>query len=858
MRIILLCSCAMLAFFSSFGQGKKNTPLIYIDKQGVMRWSDNKQEASFYGVNYTLPFAHAYRAIKAKGIDHKAAIDRDVYHFARLGFNAYRIHLWDVELSDGEGNLLLNEHLDLLDYLFFKLQERGIHILITAMTNFGNGYPERNEQTGAFSYLYDKCLVHQDPKAIAAQKRYIYALLRHVNPYTKVAYQDDPYVIGFEINNEPCHTGELAITSHYIKEMLASMKAAGNKKPVFYNVSHNRDHVPAYFNAPIQGTTYQWYPIGLVAGRQRLGNFLPYVDRYPIPFSNIEGFNNKAKAVYEYDPADNLYSYMHPAMSRTFRSAGFQWITQFAYDPIDIAAYNTEYQTHYLNLAYTPAKAISTMIAAEVAYNIPRNQSYPDYPRDTLFGNFMVSYTQDLSVMNTKDKFYYSNETNVQPVDLRQLAHIAGHGSSPVIHYTGSGAYFLDRLEEGIWRLEVMPDAEPVIDPFEKPSLSRAVVDILWTPQHMTIRLPDLGEDFAVQALSEQTDAQPAAERSRLTVRPGVYLLRRKERGQPDKWDANSSWKSGKLGAFVAPLPSVIHKPIVLHEPDPYWEKGQKKALQMRVIFPTRVDSVIVQTDQVSFWREDNPSVKMTALDAYTFRAVIPEKLIKDGMWRYTATVYVDGKSYTYPDSRQGTPLDWDYNVTHYWSTRIVDPEDRLLLASPWQDQPVFDHFAIPETSYATYEKEQSSFTTAPIWTYSFRGKDTAARHFWIRDIKKLVDSRPQGVGQATSLCAYIRAEGYDDWLELGFVTKVGYTYVKKVSLAGKDRMGTILRIPLSELRQTATALLPAPYPTFLPRYFSPTVDLPWHRDDMEKLVLSTHNGQWSDAKISIGAVWLE
>lgn len=46
---------------------------------------------------------------------------------------------------------------------------------------------------------------------------------------------------------------------------------------------------------------------------------------------------------------------------------GFQWITQFAYDPIDLAFANTEYQTHFLNLAYTPGIRLSAMkIAAEL------------------------------------------------------------------------------------------------------------------------------------------------------------------------------------------------------------------------------------------------------------------------------------------------------------------------------------------------------------------------------------------------------------------------------------------------------------------------------------------------------------
>jgi len=157
---------------------------VYIDNNGVMRWENTRQEASFFGVNYTLPFAHAYRAVNYLGLDHKTAIDKEVYHFARLGFNAYRIHVWDVEISDERGRLVENDHLDLLDYLIFKLKERNIKIVITPMTNFGNGYPERNQPSGGFSYLYDKCNIHDNPEAIKAQQQYIASLKSHRNPYT--------------------------------------------------------------------------------------------------------------------------------------------------------------------------------------------------------------------------------------------------------------------------------------------------------------------------------------------------------------------------------------------------------------------------------------------------------------------------------------------------------------------------------------------------------------------------------------------------------------------------------------------------------------------------------------------------
>ena len=103
-------------------------------ENGVLRWVSgvNKgQEVSLFGVNYSTPFAYSYRAIEKMGVDHKQAIDMDVDHISRLGLDAYRIHLWDKELSDQKGNLLNNHHLELFDYLLQKLKQKNIKVILT-------------------------------------------------------------------------------------------------------------------------------------------------------------------------------------------------------------------------------------------------------------------------------------------------------------------------------------------------------------------------------------------------------------------------------------------------------------------------------------------------------------------------------------------------------------------------------------------------------------------------------------------------------------------------------------------------------------------------------------------------------
>ena len=86
--------------------------------------------------------------------------------------------------------------------------------------------------------------------------------------------------------------------------------------------------------------------------------------------------------VYEFDPADLGRSYTYPVMARSFRESGFQLATQFAYDPMFMAFANTEYQTHYMNLAYAPQKGLSLMIASEVFHQLPMFWDPGKYPEN--------------------------------------------------------------------------------------------------------------------------------------------------------------------------------------------------------------------------------------------------------------------------------------------------------------------------------------------------------------------------------------------------------------------------------------------------------------------------------------------
>jgi hypothetical protein len=151
----------LLSHFITIGQAS-----TYVDEKGVFRYLKNDKEIRLFGVNYTLPFAHGYRAIHYISKNHKQAIDKDIYHITRLGLDAYRVHIWDMEITDSLGNLIKTPQLDALDYTLAKLKERGIKTLITPFKVGGNGYPEKDFNVAGFSAKLKKWQTYADVEVL--------------------------------------------------------------------------------------------------------------------------------------------------------------------------------------------------------------------------------------------------------------------------------------------------------------------------------------------------------------------------------------------------------------------------------------------------------------------------------------------------------------------------------------------------------------------------------------------------------------------------------------------------------------------------------------------------------------------
>ncbi len=178
-------------------------------KHGFMKADSNRfsfedgTPARFWGVNFNGGACFP-------SFDYSEKVAR---RLAMTGINLVRFHQLDAEwntpnifsFSKGErigSTLKLHpESMKRLDYLIKCLKDEGIYVYLDMNTyrNFKSGDGVENPfelQDAADPYCY------YNRRLIELQKKFICDIWNHVNPYTGLAYKDDPVIVLSEIINE--------------------------------------------------------------------------------------------------------------------------------------------------------------------------------------------------------------------------------------------------------------------------------------------------------------------------------------------------------------------------------------------------------------------------------------------------------------------------------------------------------------------------------------------------------------------------------------------------------------------------------------------------------------------------------
>ena len=785
--------------------------VVYLDGEGVVRWKDDRSEVTLFGANYVIHTASDYRAAGYVHGDRKRMIDEDMAQFARMGWDGLRLTFWgDWEASDSAGNLIANDHLDLLDWLIARARERGIYMLFSPIQLYGSNWPDALQDTTApgFGRHFGKQRMGTDPAAIAAQENYLRQILNHVNPYTGVALKNEPAILFIELVNEPWHHPEDPEGSiRYINALTDAVRSTGCRQLVFYNVSQDFRIGEAIRRSRAQGVTFGWYPSGLNSGHELAGNYLRSVDAFPDMLR--PELARLPRIVYEFDSPDLLTGTMYPAMARTMRAVGTQLAAMFAYDMLGTASRNLGWQTHYLNLVYTPRKAMSAIIAAEVMHRLPRMKSYGPYPENTRFGDFHLSADGDLAELVAPDAFLYAGSTQAAPPDPAALRRIAGYGSSSIVTYQGEGIYFLDKVRPGVWRLEVYPDAVPVRDPFEPPSPGKIVTRAISRAWPMTLALSDLGTAFTVQPITAGNPTTDQAAAGRFTVTPGVYVL--SAAGPADVATLPAYVGAVGFAEYHGP-PADSLPPSVQSLAGPAVLAGRDAELRAGVVDLTPPDSVtlFIRPSAGSFYR----GYAMRPAGGYEYAASVPAAALQEGPHQFVITVFRGASAITFPGGLHQKPWDWDYDGRAAWTLDVVGAATPLRLFDPGADATRLAFSRIGDAGRrGLFRLGLSGVTGQPVFRFELpeqasgpAGDDYTASLV----IRERVRARQETIADADTLHLRLRGLGPRQLVHLTLMEDDGTSWSTAVAV---DSSWSERSLPLSAFTVGRGVLLPQGFP---------------------------------------------
>ncbi|MEA3182810.1 MAG: hypothetical protein QOI59_6333 [Gammaproteobacteria bacterium] len=793
---------------------------VSLDNGGVVRWRDSGAEVALYGANYCIMSGSDYRMSGRVARDREAMIDEDLAHFARMGWQALRLCSWgDWENSDPAGNLIVNEHVQLLDYVVTAARKRGIYMLLTPIHTYDPAFADqigKPSTNAGFSKQFPRPQMGTNPTSIAAQVNYITQLLRHVNPYTGVALKDEPAIPFIEMINEPVHhPDDMRGSVDYINTLVGAVRASGSKQITFFNVSQDFAIAPAIEGSQVQGVSFGWYPTSLVAGHTLHGNYLQAVDGYPDMLR--PELARRPRIVYEFDQADLLSGYLYPAMARTFRSVGTQFATMFAYDMLRTAPYNLGWQTHYLNLVHTPRKAVSAIIAGEAMRRLPRRQSYGAYPDDLRFGDFRVSYEDDSSELNATDAFMNAGPTTSSPREPGSLRRVVGMGSSGVVDYEGTGVYFLDKVRDGVWRLEVYPDQVMVRDPFEQPRPDKVVSRLLYRTWPMTVHLPDLGTRFFVAPIAGAASHQ--ADNGSFSVEPGVWLLTKSS--HIDR--ATLPAQINRVGFDEYHVNEKTDYPDLLLSLTPKeFLAGAPADIRVRVANTSLPDEVKLWVRPAGA-RTFGAPVAMNRSQGNDYHTNVPS--LPAGLYEFAVSSRTGDRVSTFPGGVPQQPNEWPFQTDTLWTFRISPPGTPLRLFNPREDYSQLS-FVRPGEQYRSpffqIAPGETSDESALYLTLPDLGSDTPERYAAALYIGDAIAARTADAAHADFLEVKVKAlGGGHKTLGLALIEKDGTAWSAPVP-AGAD--WSTVKVPLGALRISRSIHIPSPYPGLWNYWRAPAV----------------------------------
>jgi hypothetical protein len=173
----------------------------------------------------------------------------------------------------------------------------------------------------------------------------------------------------------------------------------------------------------------------------------------------------------------------------------------------------------------------------------------------------------------------------------------------------------------------------------------------------------------------------------------------------------------------------------------------------------------------------------MKKVRGYLYSVTVPAAEIQEGFLRYFISVRENGKSTSFPGSREGSPSDWDFNSDKSFEVRVVPPgsavfifnalSDNNELTRPWNRESSFAPLADPGRAEVRINIEKL-FMVDPENPKAEKVQDYSMRYFF----KKKIEGRNADLADKKKIVFRGRSLTVNpSWVQLALVTKDGNAY---------------------------------------------------------------------------------
>jgi hypothetical protein len=423
---------------------------------------------------------------------------------------------------------------------------------------------------------------------------------------------------------------------------------------------------------------------------------------------------------------------------------------------------------------------------------------------------------------------------------------MAGVGSSPVVEYTGSGAYFLDKIKEGVWKLEVMPDAFTIRDPFEKASPKKEVTRIQWRRQKMKIAVPGLTEGFSVNGINAGNTFNGFATGKEIIVEPGIYMLTSEKGG----------WKGAAPFEVYAPG-SYSNEPFVNHTSFTEITALMPVLLTAKIGGADSADKITIEVRNSSYkWK----TVSMQRTSASDYVAEVPADMATPGLLNYRIIIMEKKNKYfyTFPGGIIGDPYAWDYYQNETYQTFVAAKGASLELFNPNTDRNFLNIYN-PDWRNNIIEYTSAERPAQLVFKATMSTALSNGIMGWQLFLGDKVRGRISELGSFDKLVIRVRSSAKTAEVKVALIDADAVAFSNYVT-AGSTFQD--IEIPLSRLKKDSSLLLPRPYPGFLPLWFQPTAAAHFLVKNIDKLEVTfgPHIAVENDKPfvVEIESVWLK